>query len=365
MQRLLCIVGSMNAGGAETFLMKIYRQIEKLEYQFDFCINTKGKNFYEDEIKSFGGLIFYIPAKSENIAEYKKQLYAIVKNNGYKYVLRITSNAMGFMDLKIAKAAGAKRCIVRSSNSQDGSGLKIRCAHWLGLLLYSQCVDVKMAPSDLAAKHTFGKRAYEKGDVKILHNALDLNQFYFYPNAKENIRKEFNIDENTVIIGHIGRFMTQKNHKFLVKVFFYLQKQIPDAVLLLVGTGELEEDIKQEVKTLGLDSKVIFTGVRKDIPQLLSAMDVMIFPSLYEGMPNVIIEAQATGLPCVISDTITAEANITGLVEYKSLSISPDGWADTAIKLLGHKRKDTKEDFLKNKYDIESVTNEFVNLVFQ
>ena len=144
-----------------------------------------------------------------------------------------------------------------------------------------------------------------------------------------------------------------------------MQKQIPDAVLLLVGTGELEEDIKQEVKTLGLDSKVIFTGVRKDIPQLLSAMDVMIFPSLYEGMPNVIIEAQATGLPCVISDTITAEANITGLVEYKSLSISPDGWADTAIKLLGHKRKDTKEDFLKNKYDIESVTNEFVNLVFQ
>lgn len=365
MKRLLCIISGMNSGGAETFLMKIYRQIEKLEYQFDFCINTKGKNFYEDEIKSFGGLIFYIPAKSENIAEYKKQLYAIVKNNGYKYVLRITSNAMGFMDLKIAKAAGAKRCIVRSSNSQDGSSLKIRCAHWLGRLLYSQYVDVKIAPSDLAAKHTFGKRAYEKGDVKILHNALDLKQFYFQPNVKANICKEFNIDERAVIVGHIGRFMVQKNHKFLVKVFFFLQKQIPESVLLLVGTGELEEDIKQEIKALGISDKVIFTGIRKDIPQLLSAMDVMVFPSLYEGMPNVIIEAQATGLPCVISDTITAEANITGLVEYKSLSVSPDDWAGTAIKLLGHKRKDTKEDFLKNKYDIESITKEFINLVFQ
>ena len=135
--------------------------------------------------------------------------------------------------------------------------------------------------------------------------------------------------------------------------------------MLLVGTGELEEDIKQEIKALGISDKVIFTGIRKDIPQLLSAMDVMVFPSLYEGMPNVIIEAQATGLPCVISDTITAEANITGLVEYKSLSVSPDDWAGTAIKLLGHKRKDTKEDFLKNKYDIESITKEFINLVFQ
>lgn len=355
----------MNAGGAETFLMKVYRCMDKTKFQFDFAVNVRTTNFYENEIKHLGGYFFYLPPKSSNIVEYKKQLKMIIEDNDYKYVLRITSNAMGFIDLKIAKAAGAKRCIVRSSNSQDGSDLKIRCAHWLGRLLYSQYVDVKIAPSDLAAKHTFGKRAYEKGDVKILHNALDLNQFYFYPNAKENLCKEFNIDENTVIIGHIGRFMTQKNHKFLVKVFFCLQKQIPDAVLLLVGTGELEEDIKQEVKTLGLDSKVIFTGVRKDIPQLLSAMDVMIFPSLYEGMPNVIIEAQATGLPCVISDTITAEANITGLVEYKSLSISPDDWAGTAIKLLGHKRKDTKEDFLKNKYDIESVTNEFVNLVFQ
>ena len=142
MKRVLCILSGMNAGGAETFLMKMYRAIDKSEYQMDFCVNVKEKNFYEDEILSLGGRMFRIPAKSQDLKEYKRQLTEIVRNEGYEYVLRITSNCMGFMDLKIAKKAGATLCAARSSNSSDGKGWKPWLAHRMGKLLYGKYVDV-------------------------------------------------------------------------------------------------------------------------------------------------------------------------------------------------------------------------------
>ena len=165
----------MNAGGAETFLMKIYRQLDKTKYQMDFCINVPNKCFYEDEIISLGGKIYRIPSKSESFQLYKKKLFEVVNSNGYKYVLRIASNGASFIDLKIAKKAGASVCAVRSSNSSDGKGLKVKIAHRLGRVLYGKYVDVRIAPSDLAAIYTFGERAYKNGEVNILHNALDLD----------------------------------------------------------------------------------------------------------------------------------------------------------------------------------------------
>lgn len=161
MKRLLCILSGMNAGGAETFLMKIYRNMDLTLYQMDFCINVKEKCFYEDEISDLGGKIYRIPSKSENLTEFKKQLYSIIKDNEYDRVFRISSNAMGFMDLKIARKAGANVCIARSSNSSDGKSLKSKIMHALGKILYSRYIDVKIAPSDLSAIYTFGKKAYK------------------------------------------------------------------------------------------------------------------------------------------------------------------------------------------------------------
>lgn len=364
MKRLLCLIGSMNTGGSETFLMKMFRGIDKSKYSMDFCINVEQECFYEKEIKELGGKVYKIPSKSENLKEFKKQLAEIVKNNGYEYVLRITSTAMGFMDLKIAKKAGARVCSARSSNSSDGNSLKAKIAHRLGRLLYGKFVDVKFAPSDLAAEYTFGKRAVQKGKVALLHNGVDLSVFHFDQDGRKNIRKEFGIGEAQMVVGHIGRFMEQKNHMFLLDIFHQIYAQDNSAVLLLVGTGELQAQIEEKIKALGLEKNVIFAGVRSDVPQLLSAMDVFVFPSFYEGMPNTVIEAQATGLPCVIADTITKEADITGLVNYLSLSDSAEKWAETACSLVSGARKNTKEDFMNNKYDIESVAQEFVRLVF-
>jgi len=365
MERLLCLISGMHAGGAETFLMKIYRQLDRSKYQMDFCINVPEKCFYEDEIIAMGGRVYRIPSKSENRRVFARKLAELIKTEEYENVLRVTSNDMGFMDLQIAKKAGAKICAARSSNSSDGAGWKPWVAHRLGRLLYGKYVDVKFAPSDLAAKYTFGKKAYRKGEVTILHNAVDLDIFHFDESGRKTIRTEFDIDESTLLVGHVGRFMTQKNHAFLLPVFAELLKKQPDSKLLLVGKGDLEQQLRDQISTLGIEQKVIFAGVRSDIPQILSAMDVFVFPSFYEGMPNTVIEAQSTGLPCVIADTITREADITGLVQYLPLEISAEEWAKTALEAAKKPRRDTREDFIRNQYDIQSITNQFVELCFE
>ena len=354
----------MNSGGAETFLMKLYRTLDRTKYQMDFCVNIKEEGFYDKEIKSLGGKIFYVPPKSSGVGEFKKQLTELIKREKYDYVLRITSNAAGFMDLKIAKKAGAKRCSARSSNSSDGVSIKAKIIHILSRLLYGRFVDVKFAPSDLAAEYTFGKGSVKSGRASLLNNGVDLELFRFNTEARNQIKKEFNA-EDKLVVGHVGRFDRQKNHDFLLDIFSQIKKKEPNAVLLLVGgQGTCSESIDQKIESLGIGESVIKTGVRSDIPRLLSAMDVFVMPSFYEGMPNTIIESQATGLSCVISDTITKQANITGLVEYLSLGDSAEKWAEKALALARAPRKDTRQDFINAKYDIESVTNEFVRLVF-
>lgn len=343
--------------------MKLYRKVDREKYQIDFCINAPEKNHYEDEILSMGGKIFRIPAKSESMQGFREGLTRVVRENGYEYVLRITSSAMGFWDLKIAKQAGAKICSVRSSNSSDGGSVKALLAHRLGRLLFSKYIDVRFAPSDLAARYTFGDRAYETGKVSILHNAIDLSVFRYSAEGRQAVRAEYGIAEGDTVYGHVGRFMDQKNHTFLLDIFSLLKQENPKAKLLLVGKGELESVLREKVERLGLQDAVIFGGVRTDIPQVLSAMDVFVFPSLYEGMPNTVIEAQATGLPCVIADTITKEADITGLVTYLPLGDAKT-WTKEAREKVSESRMDTQEQFVQQGYDIESQVAVFTKLVF-
>ena len=364
MKRLLCIISGMNAGGAETFIMKIYRHIDRTKYQFDFCINVAEKCYYEDEINRLGGKIYRIPSKSENHKEFEKQLTELIKKEKYKYVLRVTSNAMGFWDMKIAKKAGAEKCCVRSSNSSDGTRFKVKVAHCLGRIFFSKYVDVAIAPSDLAAKHTFGTKAYRNNKVNILNNALDLDVYSYNENGRKRIRKEFSIAESEFVIGHVGRFEEQKNHAFLIKVFTEILKTNSNAKLLLVGTGSKEGIIKEQIIKQGIERSVVFAGVRSDMVDLFSAMDVFVLPSFYEGMPNVVIEAQAIGVPCVISDTITRSANLTGIVEYVSLSDSPIHWAEIIKAASENEKIETKSIFIEKKYDIDTTARQFVEIIF-
>lgn len=362
MKRLLCIVGVMNAGGAETFLMKMYRQLDKSKYQMDFAVAVEEKGFYDDEIISLGGKIFHITPKSEGMIKNFISIKQIVKKNRYVYVLRTSQHSLSALELFAAQLGGAKVRIFRSSNSNTTTGNKKE------LLLHKLCAfmprvfaNVRIAPSTEAAEFMFGKKCIEKGKAFLLHNAVDLKVYHYDEKARIKYRREFNC-ENALVIGHVGRFNQQKNHFFLIEIFKEILQVKPNSKLVLIGTGELEEKIKKKVEDEHISDKVIFTGVRRNVQEILSAFDVFVFPSLYEGMPNTVIEAQATGVPCVISNTITREVDITGLVEFVDLSISARQWAEKIVTInLTH--KDIRQDFVNNKYTIESVVEEFLNLL--
>ena len=366
-KRLLCLVSCMNTGGAETFLMKLYRKIDRTKYQMDFGVFTEEEGFYDEEIKLLGGKVHHLIPKTKNFALYKKRLYDLVKKEQYKYVLRITSNAAGFYDLKIAKEAGAEVCIARSSNSSDGDSFKVKLINDISRFLFVIYVDVKIERSDLAAEYTFGKNATANGEVHYLNNGLDLNVYSFSEEKRKRIQGEFGL-QGKFVVGHVGRFSKQKNHEFLIDIFYELKKQKDNAVLLLVGNGELKQNIEGKAKALGIADSLIFAGIRSDVPDLLSAMDVFVFPSFYEGMPNTVIEAQATGLPCVIADTITKEAGVTDCVHFMSLVDSAEKWVDKILESKNNNIVDRSlySKVMKNRgYDINDVVKMFKKITFR
>lgn len=286
----------MNTGGAETFLMKMYRALDREKYQMDFCVNSD-KNFYEKEILALGGKIYKVPAKSQSLPGWYRETKRVIRENGYRYVIRVCDHSLAALDLLAARRGGADHLIMRSSNASSGSRMKV-FLHKMFRFLAVSVPTVKLAPSTEAAEYTFGKGCVDNGDVVLLHNAIDTDVYHFDPEGRERVRKELGL-EGMFVVGHVGRFNQQKNHDFLLDVFYALQKKKPEARLVLVGQGELEEQIHQKARALGIEQYVVFAGVRNDVPQLMSAFDVFLFPSLYEGMPNTVIEAQATGLPCL------------------------------------------------------------------
>lgn len=364
MKRLLCIVGSMNAGGAETFLMKVYRQLDKTRYQMDFAVAVQEKGFYDDEIVSMGGRIFHIKPKSEGVIKNFNSIRRLVKNERYRYVLRTSQHSLSALELFAAWMGGAKVRVFRSSNSNTttGSGTDLKL-HKLCMFMPRWFATIRIAPSTEAADFMFGKDCVLKRRALLVHNGIDLSLYHYSEEARKSIREELGV-EDKYVVGHVGRFNQQKNHKKLVEIFSELKSLRPNAFLLLIGKGELEEDVRKLVQRKGLTDSVLFLGVRKDVPRILCGMDVFVFPSLYEGMPNTVIEAQATGLQCLISDTITREANITGLVHYLPLSDS-HMWVSFIERLPHGPRTTPVQEFKSNCYDIDSVSGQFVDLVFQ
>lgn len=364
MKRLLCIVSNMNAGGAETFLMKIYRNIDKTKFQMDFIVSITEKGFYNDEILKNGGKIFYVNPKSKNPLKSFIGIKNIVKKNNYKYVIRVNEHSLSVIDLIAAKFGGAKTLILRSSNSQTTGSLIKKILHKIFIFLPRTIPNIKFAPSTEAAIYTFGKKQLRNNKVILLHNAIPYKDFMFDKIKREQMRKSLNLS-NKLVIGHIGRFNEQKNHKFLIKIFKEVKEKNKDAVLLLVGNGNLQNQIKEQVEKLELSDSVVFLGVREDIPQILMAMDIYVFPSLFEGMPNTVIEAQAAGLKCIVSNTITKEANITGSVKYLDLNKSEKYWCDIIQEeLKNNTREDKSKDFKNKGYDIIDISRYFINTIF-
>ena len=359
MERILCIVDSLNTGGAETFLMKLRRALDKSKYQMDFISSDKG--YYDEEVTNTGGIIYYIPFRTKKPFVVYEKIKNIVKRGNYKIVIKLGSTPIAAIDLLAAKKGGAEKLGLRSCNSYAEEGVVYKIINRICEPLLRSVVNLKIAPSDLAAIFTFGEHAYNNNEVKILHNAVDLEYFKFNEKKRDDTRKLLGLKKNNTVYGHIGRFSNQKNHKYLIDIFKKIKDRDENAKFILVGTGELESEIKNKVSNYNMTEDVLFLGVRNDIPNLLSVFDLFVFPSFYEGMPNTVVEAQATGLPCIISDTITRQANITGLVDFLPINVEPEVWAEKCVK---HKKErvDTTKILQNSGYNIDIIVQDFLKM---
>ncbi|MDW5298975.1 MAG: glycosyltransferase family 1 protein [Sedimentibacter sp.] len=363
MIRILNIMGTMNMGGAETFLMKVYRNIDRKKIQFDFLVSKPG--VYDNEIISLGGKIFTIPLKSKSPIKHHLAIKNIVRSNNYKTVLRCSSHTLAYLDFLAAKKGGATKFIMRSTSSKGEPGVFPAMLHRLFRRKLNEITTFKIAPSTDAGIWLFGEKTISEDKFTLVNNGIEAQKFIFNENSRIMIRNELNL-ENKFVVGHIGRFTEAKNHEYLLKIFTKIVKKNKESILLLIGEGELELKIKNMINSYGLKDNVKILNNRLDIPELLMAMDIYVFPSLYEGMPNTVIEAQATGLKCLLSDRITKEVKLTNLVDFLPINISDEVWARKALEVVrGYKREDMSEEIKSLGYDIEAVSKWFKNIILE
>ncbi|SFH07636.1 Glycosyltransferase involved in cell wall bisynthesis [Desulfotomaculum arcticum] len=361
MIRVLHIVSAMNRGGLEAFLMNVYRNIDRAKLQFDFMVHTEEKCAHDAEIHSLGGEIYSVPVRGKGIAANKQALNDFfAAHKEYKIIHQHASSLTYIEPLKAAKKHGVPVRIIHSHNTKQGGSRLHRYIHLVNRLFIKDYATDFFACSDLAAKWMYSVKQYHKGDFKIICNGIEINKFVFNEATRKRVRDEFNI-QNKFLVGHVGRFQPQKNHDFLIDIFKAIHEKDNNSVLMLIGEGELRLEILKKVEQLELKDAVIFTGIRSDVIDLLQAMDVFVFPSLHEGLPVALVESQAAGLMCMVSDVITKQVNITELVNNLELSRSADFWAKTIIEKAGnYKRKDTSKLIKDGGFDIKVVAEELL-----
>ncbi|MDQ1000334.1 glycosyltransferase EpsF [Neobacillus niacini] len=342
-KRILHVVSSMNRGGAETMIMNLYRQIDRTKIQFDFVSHVTDKSAYDDEILSLGGRIYKIPSLGHSgPVSYTKNLCNILKKNGpFTAVHAHTDFQTGFAALA-ARLSGVKVRICHSHNTAWKPNLRMRdnVLFWFCKQLISSNATSYCACGDEAARFLFSDYVYNSGQVRYLQNGIDLELFKQYYDAdRQHIRAQFGISDDTILIGHVGRFYEQKNHVFIVNLAEKMKKRGLNFKIFLVGDGPLRSDIEKRVVNKGLDNHFKFLGVRDDVPMLMRIFDVFILPSLFEGLPVVLVESQAIGTPCLVSDVVTDEADLgLGLIVKRKLNEPLEKWITEILNINKLKR---------------------------
>lgn len=346
MIRILQIVTNMNRGGLETMIMNYYRNIDRTKIQFDFLVHRTEEGAYDKEIQELGGKIYHVSRLIPWSRRYKKELCDFFEQHPEYKIVHVHQDCLSSVALQCAKKSNVPVRIAHSHNSSQDKNIK-----YLIKLFYRNSIP-KYATGLLACGKAAGDWMFCGAEYKVLPNAIDLNKYEYQKNVEQKVRSELRL-ENKFVLGHVGRFHKVKNHDFLIDIFAKCYEKNKDARLLLVGDGIEREHIIDKVKQLGLQEVVQLLGVRDDVNQLLQAMDVFVFPSLYEGLPVTLVEAQATGLPCVISDTISDECILEkSLVTYHSLEEHVEEWAETVLNCSKLKRMNCSEKIQEAGYDI-------------
>lgn len=337
----------MICGGVESFIMNIYRHIDRSKIQFDFLVHYTERYFYDEEIEKLGGKIYRLSFRNDkNYFKYKRDLKKFFKQHNEYSIVWGHMDGLASIYLKVAKKFGVKTTIAHAHITSAERSIKGLLKRLLKKKI-SKYADYRFACSTEAGRYLYGGNNFE-----IIPNAIDTFKFKFNLSSRIAIREKYNW-KNKIVIGHVGRFNDQKNHSFLVEILKCLSEINNSYTLCLCGDGENRNSVEQQVNDLGLNDKVFFIGNISNINEFYQAFDIYVMPSLYEGLPVSGIEAQASGLNCIFADTITRETSlIPDNVKFISLKRSPKEWAEAINGFVSNERKDMSNEIKKKGYDI-------------
>lgn len=338
--RVLHIVSYMGLGGLETMLMNYYRCLDRQKVQFDFLVHRQERCYYDEEIEDMGGKIYRIQKQNPFSPSYINALDSFFESHQEYKVVHCHLDCMSSIPLKMAMKNGIPVRIAHCHSNNQNYDIKYFPKMYFKTKIKKYATKLFACSID-AGRWTFGTEKFE-----VFPNAIDLKKYKYSVLEREHIREELGL-KDSLVIGHVGRFSPPKNHSFLIDIFSEIVKLNAHAKLLLIGTGILMEDVKKKVHNLNLDNKVVFLGTRSDVSKLLQAMDVFVFPSLYEGFGIAAIEAQAAAVPCIISDNVSNDCIKTDLVTQISVNESPAIWARKVIEAAKILRYDVY-DIIKN-----------------
>lgn len=366
MIRILQDVSHMDRAGIETILMRYYSRIDRTKFQFDFLINKNKKGAYDEEIIKLGGKLYHTPGLNPlKIIKYKKYIKKLIKDNPDIKILHAHNDAMEYPALLAAKEINFPVRISQSHNTSIDFDLK-----WPIKTLYRKLIpsvaNYYFGCGKDAVKYFFGDKTINNNNYTIIRNAIETQNFIYNEKTRNKIRKLLNINENTFLIGHVGRFTNQKNHDFIIETMFrfFIKEPFADVKVILIGDGELEGKIKNKIKKYNMEDKFIFTGNIPNTNEYYQAIDLFILPSKYEGLPLVGIEAQTACVPCIISNKVTDEVKITNLVEF--LPLDEKVWVDMIIEKMNtkHQRKDMTKQIKEKGYDIDTEVKRLESIYY-
>ena len=350
MIRILHSVSNMDRGGIETMLMNFYRHMDRDKVQFDFLANKPDKGDYDEEIKALGGRIFVSPGYM-SYRKYVQYMTELFREHPEYRIIHTHNGSLMLYALRSAKKNDIPVRIAHAHATAVPVGLKNELKKLMRPMIKYAATDY-WGCSDAAGKFYFSEKRWNNAN-ELIHNAIDVDNFTFSQSNRKAIRAQYNLGDKFVI-GHVGRLAPQKNQKKLLEVFAEVHKKNAETHLVIIGTGELEQSLKQYTAELGLNDAVTFTGMQTNVNEGYSAFDVFVMTSLYEGLPVVAIEAQAADLPCVLTDTITSEVKITENVKFLGLHDASLKWSDAVLGFEPKNRVSRKSELQSAGYDIES-----------
>ena len=327
--------------------MNYYRHIDRNKVQFDFLVHRDFEADYDQEIVSLGGKIYRLPPLNPFSRTYRSQLDDFFEKHREYKIVHSHLDCMAGIPLKSAKKYGVPVCIAHAHSSNQTKDKK-----YLLKLLFKK--NIKKNATDLfACSQAAGRWMFGGNQFRVLNNAIDTSVFAVNVDLRDEVRHELVIPDDALVIGHVGRFAPPKNHKFIVEIFSEVLQTEKNARLLFVGDGDLRKETEDLVLTLGISESVIFAGLRSDVNRILQAMDVFLFPSLYEGLPVSVIEAQAAGVPCLISDQVPIECKKTDLVKQIPLQSNLACWKKEVLDAGRVHKRDTSREIRDAGFDID------------